>query len=58
MNSVIVKFDNSKYNYQTNVSNNTTLESATKYFVNTWFNLGIYPREEMKKCTSIKFIKS
>jgi hypothetical protein len=55
LNSVIVKFDNSDYNYTTCVSLTATRESCEKYFINTWFNVGSFPIENMQKCTSILF---
>jgi len=55
LNSVKVIFANSRYNYITSVSENTNEKYATKYFVGTFFNVGIYPTENMQQCTRIEF---
>ena len=54
-NSVKVIFANSKYNYTTSVSDKTTEEDARKYFVNTSFDMGIYPVEDLQMCIDIEF---
>lgn len=56
-NAVRVYFDNPKYNYSTSVGSNVTAESAKAYFVGKYFNVGVYPKEMLKKCTRIKFFK-
>jgi hypothetical protein len=53
-NSVKVFFEDSKYNYTTSVSDQTTEESAREYFVDTWFNLG-HIEDDMQKCINIEF---
>jgi hypothetical protein len=55
LNSVKVIFENPKYNYTTDVSSSTTEASAKKYFVGKFFNVGIYPIENLQKCIGIKF---
>lgn len=55
LNSVKVIFENPKYNYTTDVSSSTTEASAKKYFVGKFFNVGIYPKENLQKCIGIKF---
>lgn len=55
MHSVLVQFENPEYNYFTSVSDQTTKESATAYFVGTSFNLGNDENENLQKCESILF---
>jgi hypothetical protein len=55
LNSVKVMFQDSQYNYETNVSAETTKESAEAYFLNTLFDVGVFPRENMQECISIEF---
>lgn len=55
LNSVKVFFEDSRYNYETNVSVNTTEQTAIKYFVGQDFDLGIYPAENMQTCIGIEF---
>lgn len=55
LNTVKVIFADSKYNYETNVSSNSTEQTAKEYFVNKYFDLGIYPKEDMQKCIGIEF---
>lgn len=55
LNTVKVLFTDSKYNYETNVSSNSTEQTAKEYFVNKYFDLGIYPKEDMQKCIGIEF---
>ena len=55
LNTVKVLFTDSKYNYETNVSANSTEQTAKEYFVNKYFDLGVYPKEDMQKCIGIKF---
>jgi hypothetical protein len=54
-NSVKVIFDNSKYNYETSVSDQTTKQSAKTYFVGTSFDMGVFPNEDLQVCTKIEF---
>lgn len=56
-NAVRVYFDDPKYNYTTDVGINVTPESAKSYFVGKYFNVGVYPKEILKKCTRIKFFQ-
>ncbi len=55
MNSVKVIFNDSKFNYITTVSNQTTKQKAINYFVNTFFDVGMFPIENMQKCIKIAF---
>ena len=57
LNAVEVHFDNSEYDYITNVSSNSTKVSCELYFVGQYFNVAIYPNENLQKCKSITFIK-
>lgn len=54
MKTVKVIFKNEKYNYYTSVSEQTTKESAKDYFVNTVFDVGSYPHENMQECIKIE----
>ena len=56
LNNVKVIFSNSQYNYETNVSANATEQTTKEYFVGKYFDLGIYPKEDMQKCIDIEFI--
>lgn len=56
LNSVIVHFADSQYDYETSVSAATTEESAKKYFVGASFNMASYPKELFKKCVNITFM--
>lgn len=55
LNTVKVLFADSQYNYTTNVSAQSTRETTEDYFVGKWFDLGIYPKENMQQCTGIEF---
>ena len=55
LNNVKVIFSNSQYNYETNVSANSTEQTTKEYFVGKYFDLGIYPKEDMQKCIDIEF---
>jgi len=55
LNTVKVLFTDSKYNYETNISANSTEQTAKEYFVNKYFDLGVYPKEDMQKCIGIEF---
>ncbi|WNH10080.1 hypothetical protein [Thalassobellus suaedae] len=57
LNTVKVIFKNSKYNYTTSVSEQTTEKTAKDYFVNNVFDVGVFPSENMQKCITIDFIK-
>ena len=58
LNTVKVLFADAKYNYTTGVSSQSTEETAKAYFVGKYFDLGIYPNENMQECTNIEFIKN
>jgi hypothetical protein len=55
LNSVKVIFSNDQYNYTTDISANSTKEDAEKYFIGKFFDVGIYPKEDMQKCIGIEF---
>ena len=55
MNEVRVKFKNSKYNYTTAVSANTTHRQAYEYFVGQYFDVASYPNENMQKVVGIDY---
>ena len=48
--AVRIYFKNPKYNYTTDISNQATEESCKSYFVGKYFNVGIYPKENLQKC--------
>ena len=52
---VKVKFKDPKYNYTTSMSASMTKESAEKYFIGKSFNVGEYPKENMKEVVDIEF---
>jgi len=55
LNTVLVKFDDPKYNYRTSVSARTTEESARQYFIGMPVNVGSYPKEVFKRVVDIEF---
>lgn len=55
LNSVKVLFADSSFNYETSVSATATKKEATNYFVGKWFNVGLYPVENMQQCIGIEF---
>lgn len=55
LNSVMVHFEDARNDYETSVSSNTTEATAKAYFEGTWFNVGSYPQELMRRCTGITF---
>lgn len=55
LNSVVVHFEDASNDYETSVSSSTTEETAKAYFVGTWFDVGSYPKELMRRCTGITF---
>jgi len=55
LNSVKVKFEDSANDYETNVSSQTTEITAIRYFVGKYFDMGIYPVENMQQCIGIEF---
>jgi hypothetical protein len=54
MRAVKVIFSNSQYNYITDVNGERTDEEIERYFVGKYFNMGVYPNENMQQCTNIK----
>ena len=55
LNSVKVLFADEQYNYETNVSAQTTEQTASRYFVGQVFNIGCYPCEDIQTCIGIEF---
>lgn len=55
LNIVKVIFEDPMYNYFTHVSHNSTEEGCGSYFIGKYFDVGIYPKENMQKCIDIKF---
>ena len=55
LNSVRVVFRDGQYDYITNVSADATKEDCDKYFIDNYFNVGVYPKENMQKCVGIVF---
>lgn len=51
--TVEVIFKNPEHNYKTSVNPQSLDKSLNEYFVNTWFNLGAYPVENMQQCIKI-----
>ena len=58
MKSVKVIFENSKYNYTTSVSDAATEKTAREYFIGKLINVGVYPKELLKRCKDIVFYNS
>jgi hypothetical protein len=58
MSYVKVKFADNKYNYVTSINPQCTLEEVTKHFVNTYFDMGIFPIENVQKCIDIEYFNS
>ena len=56
MKTVKVIFADPDYNYTTSVSDTATDESLKDYFINTFFNMGIFPEEKMMKCINIEIL--
>jgi hypothetical protein len=54
--SVKVLFNDSKYNYITPINWELSEKDIRDYFVNTTFDLGGYPEEDMQKCTDIELL--
>jgi hypothetical protein len=56
-NAVKVYFKNPKYNYTTSIGPYATEESAKQYFLNNYFNVGVYPKEILQKPIRIRLFK-
>jgi hypothetical protein len=54
MQEVRIMFEDDVYNYTTSVNGERTEEEIKKYFVGKYFNMGVYPNENMQQCTNIK----
>ena len=48
--TVYVQFENREHNYHTSVNGKLTDKEIRKYFVNTMFDRGVFPEENMQKC--------
>lgn len=57
MKTVKVIFANPEYNYKTSVSATATEESIKKYFIGQYFNLGIFPTEDIQQCINIEIYR-
>lgn len=55
LNYAHIFFENSDHSYITDLSIKTTVESVTDYFLNTSFDVGNYPVENLKKCVGLHF---
>lgn len=53
--SVLVQFENPKYNYATSVNGNLSDSEILSYFIGKWFNLGNV-NDNMQKCVSAKIL--
>jgi hypothetical protein len=56
MPSFKVKFENPKYDFVTTMSPNITLEDAEDYYVGRYFDVGVYPKENMQKVVSVEYL--
>jgi len=54
--TVTVKFKNPIYNYQTSVGAECSDSEISRYFVGQWFNVGVYPVENMQQCCGIEIL--
>lgn len=52
-----VQFKDSKYNYYTSVNGKLSNGQIKDYFLNTVFNVGVYPSEIMRKCIKCEVMK-
>lgn len=52
--TVLVMFEDQAKNYKTPVNGKLTDEEIKEYFINTVFNVGIYPVENMQKCINVE----
>lgn len=55
LNIITVFFNDCTKSYKTNVSAQSTVKSVTKYFLNTSFDVGNYPNENIQKCIGLHF---
>ena len=58
MNAATILFANSEHNYTTSLSHTATKESAERYFVGRFFNVGSFIKEDLQECIGIIFTKS
>lgn len=56
MKVVKIIFENSVYNYLTDINPQCTYQEIRKYFVNSYFDVGVYPAENMQKCINVEII--
>lgn len=52
--TVTVKFEDPQHNYKTSVNGECSNESIKQYFVNTSFNVGRFPIENIQKCIGVE----
>jgi hypothetical protein len=57
LNSVLVKFEDSKYNYSTSIGAKVTEPMARKYFIGKSVNVGTYPKEKFVEVKDIEYTK-
>jgi len=57
MNTVKVIFANSRYNYTTSVSAQTSEADARKYFIGQYFDMGTFPKENMQRVIDIEYTR-
>ncbi len=56
MKSASIKFKDSKFNYETSISMQTTTASLKEYFEGQYFDMGVFPNEDMQQCISAELI--
>lgn len=54
MKTIKVIFEDKKHNYYTTVNASNSDEDIKKYFVGSFFNVGIFPIEDLQKCIKIE----
>lgn len=53
MRTVKIHFQDSKFDYYTSVNSKVSKDDIKKYFVNKYFDLGVYPVENFLKCIGV-----
>lgn len=54
--TIKVIFKDPRYNYLTDINANAPHETVKDYFINTSFDMGCYPVEDLQVCIDIEFI--
>lgn len=57
VNKILIKFNNSNFNYTLNVSADATKERCKDYFIGRYFNVDCYPKENYQRCIDIEYYK-